>query len=70
MFNFNPSVAEGRLNAPLFNFIIIVLSLCAQHLTGVATVVIDQKPKNLKYKGKPANIEDIREFERTNGNDG
>ena len=44
MFNFNPSVAEGRLNAPLFNFIKIVLSLCAQHLTGVATVVIDQKP--------------------------
>ena len=56
MFNFNPSVAEGQLNAPLFNFIKIILSLCAQHLTGVATVVIDQKPKNLKYKGKPAKL--------------
>ena len=36
--------------------------LCALHLTGVASVltITDQKPTNLKYKGKPANIEDFR----------
>ena len=69
VFNFNPSVAEGTERA-LFYFIKIVLSLCVQHLTGVTKVVLDQKPKNLKYKGKPANIEDIREFEWTDRNDG
>ena len=46
--------------------------LCALHLTGVAKVVtiIHQKPTNLNYIGKPADIEDIREFEWTDWQDG
>ena len=31
---------------------------------------MDKKSTNFKYKGKPANIEDISEFEWTDRNDG
>ena len=31
---------------------------------------MDKKSTNLKYKGRPANIEDISEFEWTDRNDG
>ena len=37
---------------------------------GKVVIIIDEKPTNLKYKGKPAIIEDIREFEWTDRNDG
>ena len=46
----------------LFYFIKIVLSLCSA-FDGRRESCNRSKTHNLKYKGKPVNTEDIREFE-------
>ena len=72
VFNFNPSVVEGRLNAPLFNLnyqnrFVFLLCIDGRRLSFNYN---RSETHDLKYKGKPVNIEDIRKFKWTDRNDG